>query len=86
MALLAIFGVVYLLTSINNNYFNILPEKCGEKVSASGNCAAMPRGYQYNKKKNECEVIHGSGCSINTPFETMEDCQKKCKKLKFHLF
>ncbi|MFA6417413.1 MAG: hypothetical protein WCW61_04480 [Patescibacteria group bacterium] len=91
VTLFVFFGAAFLLTPVNSNYFlknikhNMLPEKCREQVTSSGNCFAIAQGYQYNENKKECEVSYGGGCSFNIPFETIEDCKKKCEKLRFRL-
>ncbi len=70
---------------IYSNEFTIkeksaLDLKCSEKVVGIGLCEAMGIGYEFNSETGKCIKRGVSGCSIETPFKTLEECQEVCEK------
>ena len=59
-----------------------LDPRCSEIVKIIGNCDAEVQGYHFDLDTEECVAVNGSGCSIETPFETLEECQEVCEKNK----
>ena len=53
---------------------------CSEIVKIIGNCDAEVQGYHFDLDTEECAAVNGSGCSVETPFETLEECQEVCEK------
>lgn len=49
----------------------------------TGPCRAMKTRYYYNPKTGSCETFAYGGCQGNkNNFESLNDCQSKCKKGK----
>lgn len=67
--------------------------RCSQKVKITGICEGKlidDIGYQFNSEIGKCveKVVGGTGCRIETPFNSLEECQKVCgksneKKLEF---
>jgi hypothetical protein len=55
---------------------------CTEKVRGNGNCEGFFVGYEYDDQAQKCKDYGVSGCSYETPFKTLEECQKACEKDK----
>ncbi|MCK5123407.1 MAG: hypothetical protein KAQ87_04660 [Candidatus Pacebacteria bacterium] len=57
--------------------------RCGEKVKFDSLChmSKIIKGYEFDPSLNKrMEVnVHG-GCSFETPFQTLEECQEVCEK------
>ena len=71
--------------TIYSNEFTIkeksaLDPRCSEIVKIIGNCDAEVQGYHFDLDTEECVAVNGSGCSIETPFKTLEECQEVCEK------
>ncbi|MBP6238711.1 MAG: BPTI/Kunitz domain-containing protein [Saprospiraceae bacterium] len=43
-----------------------------------GNCKASIPRYYFDKTEKKCKVFYWGGCDGVVPFETFEDCNKKC--------
>lgn len=59
--------------------------RCGQKVSIAGVCEGKlidDIGYEFNSKIEKCneKVVGGNGCKVETPFNSLEECQKTCEK------
>ncbi|MCK5416438.1 hypothetical protein KAI92_03360 [Candidatus Parcubacteria bacterium] len=60
-----------------------LNARCSEKVVFDSPChmSKIIKGYEFNEALNKCkEIIVYGGCSFETPFETLEECQEVCEK------
>lgn len=57
-----------------------LPSSCKEKVKGSGICEAFFYGYEFDNSVGKCVEEGAGGCGIETPFETLEECQNICEK------
>lgn len=71
--------------SLYSNEFTIneksaIGPKCGQIVSGYGMCEAFWEGIEFDQNSGNCVKRGVSGCSFETPFETMEECQKACKR------
>lgn len=58
--------------------------RCGQKVKITGICHGKlidDIGYQFNSETGKCieKVIGGSGCTVEKPFNSLEECQKACE-------
>ncbi|MCK4520840.1 hypothetical protein KAT95_03190 [Candidatus Parcubacteria bacterium] len=53
---------------------------CIKKVKIIGDCDAEVQGYEFNLDTEKCIAVDGSGCSVETPFNSLEECQKVCEK------
>jgi len=53
---------------------------CKQKVKGKGICEAFWIGYQYADSQGKCVEEGVSGCSFETPFDSLEECQKACEK------
>ncbi len=73
-----------------SNEFAIIKEKsaidprCGQKVKITGTCEGKlidDIGYQFNSEIGKCieKVVGGNGCRVETPFNSLEECQKVCE-------
>ena len=70
---------------IYSNKFTIkeksaLDLRCSEKVKIIGDCDAEVQGYEFNLDTEKCIAVDGSGCSVEGPFKTLEECQEICEK------
>jgi len=57
--------------------------RCGQKVKFDSKCARANEvyGYEFDTQTNKCiKVNAGGGCSLETPFGSLEECQKVCEK------
>lgn len=59
--------------------------RCGQKVKGTGVCEGKlidDIGYQFNSEIGKCieKAIGGTGCRVETPFTSLEECQKVCEK------
>lgn len=43
-----------------------------------GNCKASVPKYYFDQTEKKCNVFYWGGCNGVVPFETLEDCNKKC--------
>ena len=63
-----------------------LDPRCGEKVVDTGgvgnNCAVISFGYEYNSLDKKCVAVSVRGCYMETPFKSLEECQRVCEKGK----
>ena len=59
-----------------------LDPMCNEIVKIIGNCDVEVQGYHFDLDTEECAAVNSSGCSIKSPFETLEECQEVCEKSK----
>ena len=54
---------------------------CVEKVKKDEICSAsFGVGYEFNSETRKCIQKGVSGCSVKSPFETLEECQNVCEK------
>jgi len=70
---------------IYSNEFTIkeksaLDPGCGEKVKGDNGCGAQWFGYEFDQGKEICVTKVVVGCSFETPFKTLEECQEVCEK------
>ena len=76
--------------TIYSNEFTIkeksaLDPRCSEKVIGivlHGASNVLAIGYEYDLEVGKCVKKTMSGCSVQTPFETLEECQEVCEKDK----
>ncbi len=78
------------LKEIYSNEFTIkeksvLDPRCSEKVKDSVgvnniDCAVISFGYEFDSVAEKCVMKAVNGCSFETPFETLEECQEVCEK------
>lgn len=54
--------------------------KCMQRVSGSGMCKAFWWGIEFDQNSGKCVKRGVGGCSFETPFENIEECQKVCEK------
>ena len=74
--------------TIYSNEFTIkeksaLDARCGEKVKFDSPCylSRIIEGYEFDPVLNKCkEITVYGGCSFETPFESLEECQEVCEK------
>ncbi|MCK4591866.1 hypothetical protein KAT63_00330 [Candidatus Parcubacteria bacterium] len=76
--------------TIYSNEFTIkeksaLDPRCSEKVKdLSGvndiDCAVILFGYEYDSVTEKCVTKAVDGCSFETPFNSLEECQEVCEK------
>ena len=58
-----------------------LDARCGEKVEKDEICnASFGIGYEFNLETRKCIERGVSGCSSESPFETLEECQEVCEE------
>jgi Kunitz/Bovine pancreatic trypsin inhibitor domain len=43
-----------------------------------GNCKASIPRYYFDQSEQKCMVFYWGGCDGVVPFQTLEDCNKKC--------
>ena len=43
-----------------------------------GNCKGSFKKYYFDNTEQKCKVFFWGGCDGVVPFETLEDCNKKC--------
>ena len=55
-------------------------ELCKQKVKGNGMCEAYFEGYEFDNSVDKCVKKGVSGCSFETPFKTLEECQSVCEK------
>ncbi len=62
--------------------------RCGQKVKFDPMCqiAIVVYGYEFDSFLEKCkEVNAGGGCDLETPFNSLEECQKVCEgKIDFY--
>jgi len=61
-------------------YFKKPTDLCEQKVKINGPCEALRSGYEFDSSTQQCVRITKSGCSVVSPFETIEECQNTCIK------
>ncbi|MCK4729692.1 MAG: hypothetical protein KAT28_00085 [Candidatus Aenigmarchaeota archaeon] len=71
--------------TIYSNEFTIkeklaLDPRCSEKVVGIGDCKILRIGYEFDSAAGKCIKEGINGCSFETPFETLEECQEVCEK------
>ncbi|MCK5061148.1 hypothetical protein KAR28_01200 [Candidatus Parcubacteria bacterium] len=71
--------------TIYSNEFTVkeksaLDARCGEKVKGIGYCRMMNMGYEFNLETGKCVMKEVSGCSAESPFDSLEECQKVCEE------
>ncbi|MCK5123477.1 MAG: hypothetical protein KAQ87_05035 [Candidatus Pacebacteria bacterium] len=74
--------------TIYSNEFTIkeksaFDSRCSEKVTFDSPChmSKIINGYEFDLTLNKCkEVSVYGGCSFETPFKTLEECQEVCEK------
>ncbi len=64
---------------------SVLDPRCSEKVKdLSGvndiDCAVILFGYEYDSVMEKCVTKAVDGCSVETPFNSLEECQEVCEK------
>lgn len=47
-------------------------------IPEAGPCKAAFKRYYFDQKEKKCKEFIWGGCNGVVPFETLEDCQKKC--------
>lgn len=52
--------------------------RCSQKVKGTGACDAYFSGYEFNASTGRCVFRGVSGCSGSAPFDTFDECEKKC--------
>jgi len=55
-----------------------LDSKCYE-LPKTGMCKAMFSKYYFNQNEEKCKQFIWGGCGGNVPFQTLQECEKKCK-------
>lgn len=58
----------------------VLDLLCSKKVVGKGDCPGAFLGYEFDQSKETCVEKGVSGCSIETPFNSLEECQRVCEK------
>jgi hypothetical protein len=53
-------------------------DECSQKIRAIGKCETSFYGYEFDG--NRCIKRGIIGCSIKSPFKTLEECREKCEK------
>lgn len=72
------------MIAVYSNEFTIkeksaLDPRCGKNVKFSGNCEMASIGFEFDSNKGKCVRKTGS-CKVETPFNTLEECQEVCEK------
>ena len=66
-----------------------LDPRCSEKVIGMGqkmpdgavtSCPRVWSGYEFDLNSKKCVEKRVGGCSVQSPFETLEECQEVCEK------
>ena len=65
-----------------------LDERCfqsGESVPkdispGKSTCTGMFSSYQYDNDQNKCITVGISGCSVKSPFGSLEECKNICER------
>ena len=53
---------------------------CKQMVGGNGMCEAYFEGYEFDNSVGICVKKGVSGCSFESPFETLEECQIACER------
>ena len=84
---LGIYRILFKYSSkaIYSNEFTIkkklaLDSRCSEKMKGIGNCEMAKTGYEFDSIVGECVRNVVGGCSFETPFKILEECQEVCEK------
>jgi hypothetical protein len=81
------FGMYYLISKIAISIAIIISLSgcCKEQqhkdcslLPDPGPCKALFKKYYYDQNEKKCKQFNWGGCDGVVPFETLEDCQKKC--------
>jgi len=77
LILLVLFIIFVVIPKITKPSYGLdyKDERCYESVGATGICDAYFEGYEYNFDNNDCVKRGISGCSGNTPFISLEECE-----------
>jgi len=59
---------------------SVLDSRCSEKLRGVGDCKVLRIGYEFDSATGKCIKEGINGCSFETPFKTLEECQKVCEK------
>lgn len=54
-----------------------IPGNCKAQVRSIGNCEAFFEGYEFDG--NTCVMVPISGCELESPFASLQECQQKCE-------
>ncbi len=57
---------------------------CSEHVLPIGDCIEDKYGYEFDTDTDTCNEIIVKGCAIQTPFESMVECQSACYTSEKH--
>lgn len=83
LSIILIFSTLFLLgctksdvKDFSNNLDNY--NKCSQNVYSVGKCAQKVYGYEFDEVKNSCVETIMIGCSTQTPFESIIQCQSSC--------
>jgi len=74
-----------LTEEVYSNEFTIkeksaLDPRCSEKVRGIGDCKILRIGYEFDSTTGKCIKEGINGCSFETPFKSLEECQRVCEK------
>ena len=70
---------------LNSCYEESIEEKAKEQDPACkmlpkpGRCKGRIESYFFNHESGQCMPFMWGGCGGSRPFETLQECQKKCK-------
>lgn len=71
---------LFFIGCTNTNFSEDLKnfETCSERVEPIGDCIENKFGYQFDTATQTCSEIIVQGCAVQTPFESIEECQAAC--------
>ncbi|MBA4319674.1 MAG: hypothetical protein C0412_14835 [Flavobacterium sp.] len=52
--------------------------RCGQRVKFSGACESIAIGFEFDSNSGKCVKKNGN-CHVETPFTSLEECQKVCE-------
>jgi len=73
--ILILMASIFILTQCKKD--NPRSERCNLKPDP-GLCKAYIPRYYFDKEDNKCKEFIWGGCEGVVPFETLEECKKKC--------
>jgi hypothetical protein len=77
--LLTILSLIF-ISCTNTNFSEDLKnfEACSANVEPIGDCIEDKYGYEFNTATDTCSQVIVQGCAVQTPFESLEECQAAC--------
>ena len=76
LILISLFFVSCTITKFSEDLKNF--ESCSANVEPIGPCIVDKVGYEFDTATDTCSEVIVQGCAIESPFESLVECQAAC--------